>query len=240
MSMIENYVVIDLETTGLDPKRDKIIEVGMIKVVNNEIVGQYETFVNPRRKLKPEIIELTGIADSDLEGAPDQEEIIHQVIRFCDEMPLIGHFIMFDYSFLKRLAVNLGISFEKNGIDTLKLCRQFMPADSKKNLKQACLYYEIEQKGAHRALQDAFVTHQLYQKIKDKHGLDNQEVFSARPLIYQAKKEQPATKRQKEYLRDLTKYHRIDVDIEIDYLSRNEVSRLIDQIITGYGKMIKR
>lgn len=238
--MVESYIVIDLETTGLDPKKDKIIEVGMIKVIHNEIVDQYTSFVNPRRKIKPEITALTGITDQDLKDAPDIETVIGDVICFCSDFPVIGHFVIFDYSFLKRAAVNCGKEFEKTGIDTLKLCRNFMPEDSKKSLKEACLYFGIEQHGAHRAFEDAFVTNQLYQIIKIKHGAEHPDAFQQKALIYQVKKEQPATKRQKEYLHDLSKYHKIDMDLQIEYLTRNEVSRLIDQIISQYGKMIKR
>lgn len=181
----------------------------------------------------------------------------------------MGHRIMFDYSFLKRAAVNHGIPFEKNGIDTLKLCRHFLPEDQPKNLSAACEFFGIRRKKAHRALEDARDSHYLYQrlaeclltkdcplfleigtgsgKIKEEDledvseiclgNKEVKEVFMAKPMIYKVKKEQPATKKQKEDLRYLLKYHKIDVPVEIDHLSRNEVSRLQDQIIFQYGRI---
>ena len=235
----DDYVAIDLETTGLDPKRDKIIEIGAALVSGGEVVKTFSTLVNPRRELDERIGELTGITSDMVAGAPDIGEVIGRIVEFCGALPLLGHHIIFDYSFLKRAAVNQGLPFEKNGIDTLTLCRRFMPDEERKNLGNASLYYGIKQEGAHRAMADALTAHLLYQAVKKIHFSAAPQVFSCKPLVYKVKKEQPATKKQKEVLRDLLKYHRINVSVQIDYLSRNEVSRMTDKIILQYGR-IKR
>ncbi len=267
--MEQSYVAVDLETTGLEAKRDKIIEIGAIHVVNGREIAAFHSMVNPHRRLKEQITELTGITDDMVENAPDIGDIIEEFAEFCGQAPLLGHRIMFDYSFLKRAAVNHGIPFEKNGIDTLKLCRHFLPEDQPKNLSAACEFFGIRRKKAHRALEDARDAHYLYQrlaewlltkdcplfleigtgsgKIKEEDledvseiclgNKEVKEVFMAKPMIYKVKKEQPATKKQKEDLRYLLKYHKIDVPVEIDHLSRNEVSRLQDQIIFQYGRI---
>ena len=267
--MEQSYVAVDLETTGLEAKRDKIIEIGAIHVVNGREIAAFHSMVNPHRRLKEQITELTGITDDMVENAPDIGDIIEEFAEFCEQAPLLGHRIMFDYSFLKRAAVNHGIPFEKNGIDTLKLCRHFLPEDQPKNLSAACEFFGIRRKKAHRALEDARDSHYLYQrlaeclltkdcplfleigtgsgKIKEEDledfseiclgNKEVKEVFMAKPMIYKVKKEQPATKKQKEDLRYLLKYHKIDVPVEIDHLSRNEVSRLQDQIIFQYGRI---
>lgn len=232
----QNYVALDLETTGLDAKRDKIIEVGAIRVQNGTAVVRYHSLVNPRRRLPLKIRELTGICDEMVEQAPDMGDIIAEVVDFCGELPLLGHHVIFDYSFLKRAAVNQGISFERYGIDTLKLCRRFMPAEESKSLAAACAYFEIERRGAHRALGDAEDAHDLYQVLARRFSAE-EETFAAKPMIYKVKREQPASKKQKEDLRYLLKYHKIDVPEEIDFLSRNEASRLTDQIISRYGRI---
>lgn len=85
-------------------------------------------------------------------GAPDIGDVIGRVVELCRDLPLLGHHIIFDYSFLKRAAVNKGLVFEKSGIDTLTLCRRFMPEEEKKNLENASRYYGIKQTDAHRAL----------------------------------------------------------------------------------------
>lgn len=235
----DTYVAIDLETTGLDPKHDKIIEIGAVLVSGGEVIQTFSTLVNPRRELDERIEELTGITSDMVAGAPDIGEVIGRIVEFCGELPLLGHHIIFDYSFLKRAAVNQGLAFEKNGIDTLTLCRRFMPDEERKNLGNASLYYGIKQEGAHRAMADALTAHLLYQAVKKIHFSATPEAFSCKPLVYKVKKEQPATKKQKEVLRDLLKYHRINVSVQIDYLSRNEVSRMTDKIISQYGR-IKR
>ncbi len=237
---LDNYVAIDIETTGLDPKRDKIIEIGAIKVLEGKVCQEKRGFIDPRQALTPLIQELTGISDEMVAGGPGIEEVVEDWESFCRGLPLLGHRILFDYSFLKRAAVNSGIEFERDGVDTLALCRKFMPAEEKKNLTAACAYYGVVQGKAHRALGDAYSAHRLFEELKNRHFQEDPEAFSPKPLIYKIKKERPATKRQKEVLRDLLKYHKINLAVQIDYMTRNEVSRMTDKIISQYGRIIKR
>lgn len=235
--MIDSYIAIDLETTGLEAKLEKITEIAALKVIDGAVTERLVTLINPMRRLGERITELTGITDQMVADAPVIEDVIEDVIKFCGDLPLLGHHIIFDYGFLKRAAVNRSLAFEKDGIDTLTLCRTFMPTDVKRNLSSACAYYRIPQSGAHRGEADAEAAHLLYQKLKLLHSGDKPGLFTAKPLIYKAKREQPATKRQKDYLRDLAKCHRIDVTVQIDAMSRSEVSRMIDNIISQHGRM---
>lgn len=100
--MIDTYVSLDLETTGLNPKLDKIIEIGMVKVCDGEITAQMETFVNPGRALEQRIVELTGIEDKQLADAPEIAEILPEALAFIGDDILLGHGVLFDYSFMKR------------------------------------------------------------------------------------------------------------------------------------------
>ena len=236
----QSYVAIDLETTGLNPKIDKIIEIGAVRVVDGVAVEEKSTLVNPHLELSERIQELTGIQDSMLQDAPGIEEVIGEYIDFCQELPLLGHKILFDFSFLKRAAVDQKLTFEKEGIDTLTLCRRFMPGPEKKTLESACAYYQVEMESAHRALHDAYSAHGLYQVFGRLYGEADEQAFLPKTLIYKVKRQQPASKRQKEVLRELIKYHRIDITAQIDYLSRNEISRLTDKIISQYGRIVKR
>lgn len=232
-----DYVAVDLETTGLEPKKDKIIEIGALRVVDGKVEGIYETFVNPYRKLSEQVKSLTGIQDGELEPAPGIEEVLEEFLAFAGDLPLLGHHVIFDYSFLKRAAVNQGCSFERMGIDTLKLARRFMPEEEKKNLGNACAYFGIRQENRHRALEDAMAAHRLYQEMSKRQGREALEAFCPKPLIYKVKREQPASKRQKEHLQDLLKYHKISLTAQIDHLSRNEISRITDKIIAQYGRI---
>lgn len=235
-----SYAAIDLETTGLDPKRDKIIEVGICLVEQGEVRRELSRLINPHREIAERAKLLTGITGEMVEHAPGIEEVIGEIAAFVGELPLLGHHVIFDYSFLKHAAVNAGLSFEKKGIDTLTLCRSFMPPEEKKNLAAACAWFRIPQETAHRALSDAKAAHFLYQSLRNCHFEENQEAFAAKPLIYKVKREQPASKRQKEGLRELAKYHRINLSVDIEYLTRSEASRLTDKIILNYGRMKKR
>lgn len=233
-----SYLAIDIETTGLEAKRDRIIEIGAIKVKDGQIVEQFQTMVNPHCGLSENIGSLTGITEAMLADAPGIEEIIGGLVEFCEEeLPLLGHHVIFDYSFLKRAAVNGKLAFERDGLDTLKLCRHFMPEEEKKNLAAACAYYGIRREQSHRALADAADAHFLFQALRQRHGEENPEAFAEKPLIYKVKREQPASKKQKEGLRYLLKYHKIDLPVQIDYLSRNEISRITDKIILQYGRI---
>lgn len=235
--MINSYVALDLETTGIGARHEKITEIGMVKVIDGEAVDTYHTMVNPHREIPERIVELTGITDDMVKDAPGIDEILDEVLNFTEDLPLLGHQIIFDYGFLVQAAVNQKRKFEKYGVDTLKLCRYLMPGAEKKNLGAACAYFDVHQDTAHRALSDAYAAHDLYQELKRRFGKERPELFTVKMLQYKAKKERTASKRQKEHLQDLLKYHRIDITVEIDHMSGNEISRMIDKIIFQYGRI---
>lgn len=235
--MVSSYIAVDLETTGLDPKQDKIIEIGAVRVIDGRVTDTYETFVNPYRMLKFNVVMLTGIKDKQVESALGIEDVIDDFLDFAGDLPILGHHVIFDYSFLKRAAVNKGREFERQGIDTLKISRRFMPPEEKKNLKAACEYFGVEQTLSHRALADAKAAHQLYQEMAKRYVGESPEAFGSQALIYKVKREQPASKRQKEHLQDLLKYHKIVLSVQTEHLSRNEISRITDKIIAQYGRI---
>lgn len=233
-----SYIAVDIETTGLNTKLDKIIEIGAVKVIDGQITERFQTLVNPHRDLLEQTEQLTGITADMLVNAPGIDTVIGGLVDFCEEgLPLLGHRIIFDFSFLKRAAVNQKLVFERSGIDTLKLCRHFMPEEEKKNLAAACAFYGITREQSHRAFADAVDAHLLFQALRGRHGRDEPGEFAGKPLIYKVKREQPASKKQKEGLRYLLKYHKIDLPVQIDYLSRNEISRITDKIILQYGRI---
>ena len=235
--MTDSYVAVDLETTGIGTKKEKITEIAMVKVVDGQVADTFHTLINPHRKIPEEIVKLTGIDDEMVKDAPGIETVMAKVIRFCDGFPILGHQVIFDYGFLKQAAVNQKLEFEKEGIDTLKICRMVMPAEEKKNLGAACTYFGICPDIAHRAFSDAMAAHLLYMEMKKRFGEEKNELFEAKSLQYKVKKEKPASKRQKQHLQDLIKYHRINVTVQIESLSGNEISRWIDQIIFTHGRI---
>ena len=124
---IQDFVVLDLETTGLSVKEDQILEIGAVKVQGGEVTASYETFVNPGRKVPERITELTGIRDEMIANAPDVETAVRGFLDFCGGLPLLGHNILFDYSFIKQAAINARLDFEKEAWDTLKIARKALP-----------------------------------------------------------------------------------------------------------------
>lgn len=234
--MSEAYVALDLETTGLNAKEDKIIEIGAVLVKEGEIVETFSSMVNPRRQIPDRVVDITGICQEDVEDAPYLEELLPQIYGFIGDNDLLGHRILFDYSFLKKAFVNAKYSFEKKGIDTLKLSRKFLTQLGSKRLGDVCAYYGIESR-AHRALEDAKAAHLIYQKLRADYYNENTAVhFQATPLIYKVKKEAPASKLQKARLLNLVEAHKIELTIDIDSMSKNEVSRMTDKILAKYGR----
>lgn len=235
-SMYDTYVSIDLETTGLNPKRDRIIEIGAIRVEQGQIVGEFSTFVDPGRKLEERITELTGIRDEDLKNAPQMDEVFPKLLEFMGELPLLGHSILFDYSFLKKAAVDRKISFERTAVDTLQIARKYLQELPHRNLGYLCRYYEIPHQ-AHRALEDAKATDQLFRKLVELFYKEEEDsLFVPKPLHFQVKRDTPATKPQKERLYRLAEQHNITLEVDVEKLTRSEASRLADKILAKYGR----
>ena len=108
--MINRYVALDIEATGLNPAVDRIIEVGMARVEDGCITEKYSTLVYPGMSISERITGLTGIHNEDLTGKPRIEDIIEDITAFIGDWPILGHNVIFDFSFLKKAAVNNGLT----------------------------------------------------------------------------------------------------------------------------------
>lgn len=237
----KSFTVVDLETTGLDPKKDKITEIAAICVENGVITDTYHTYVNPGRCLDERIIELTGITDETLKSAPYIQDVIGDFLEFETTGCLLGHSILFDFSFLKRAAVNAGFQFEKNGIDTLAISRKYLADLESRSLPYLCNHFQIDHL-AHRAMSDVVATYELYKTLLNKFGesADADKLFLPSELIYQVKKESPIMPKQIEQLQRFMSYHHIESAYDINVLTKNEASRYMDQLISQYGRIPTR
>ena len=235
----DGYVALDLEMTGLSPKRDRIIEIGAVRVENGDVQAVFSRLINPGREIPERVTEITGITQADVRNAPYMEEILTELSDFIGDSDLLGHQILLDFSFLKRAFVNAGHAFEKNGIDTLKLARKYLPELPGRRLSELCAYYEIPLR-AHRAADDALAAHNVYQKLRlsfdTPSNADAQKDFRAQPLVCSVKKESPAGRRQKERLLSLLRRHNLPVTVDVEHMSKNEISRLTDRILAEYGR----
>lgn len=237
--MLEDYCVIDLEMTGLNPKHHKILEVAAVRVRKKEIVSECSMLIHQHQPLEEKITELTGIDQEMLAGAKEEDEVLDHFFGFLGEDILVGQNVIFDYSFLKQAAINRKQPFERKAADTLKIARRCLPALEKRTLDALCGYYGIEIGYHHRALDDAKATYLLYERLEKEFGAVQADVFEPKPLIYKAKRQTPATARQKKHLKELADYHKINLNLEWETLTRNEASRQVDRIISQYGRMLK-
>ena len=223
--IISDYIAIDLETTGIRLSKDKIIEVGLLKVKDSHIIDTFSCVINPDMQVDDKILELTKISKNELENAKRIHEVINHIVDFCEEYVLLGH-----YSFIKKEANRAGLEFEKRGIDTYKLCKKVLPENVRKNLTDACNYFGIERKNSHRAFSDAYYTHVLFQEIiKNFKTLE----ISSEAMKVKIKKFVPIRKRTKEDLQKLLNCHRIGCKVNIDLLSESEAKRMMDKIKSG-------
>lgn len=233
--MIKDYVALDVETTGLNPAEDKIIEIGMVKVADGVIVEKYSTLINPQTFLSERITSLTGITQEMLTDKPVMADVIADIMNFIGELPILGHNVIFDFGFIKKAAVNNKYKFERSGIDTLKLARRLLPEVPHKNLEYLCEYFGIDAGNSHRALDDAISAIRLYEKLHeikpDDTGFD--ELIT---LNYNVKKDSPITPAQKSYLTALLDKHALKLDVDMAGLTKSKASKIIDGIISEYGK----
>lgn len=237
--MLKDYVVIDLEMTGLNAKTDKILEVAAIRVRNGKETETFSAVVNPGVVLNEKVRELTGISQKQADGGAPLDETLQEFLDFLADDVLVGQNVIFDFSFLKQWAVNHKIVLEKQAVDTLKLARRFLPVEQKKDLESLCAYLGIPRVNAHRALDDARETAQIFEKMKQLYGGGCEDAFVPKTLLYKAKKQSPATERQKQYLKRFAQYHGIELGEFSQTMTKSEASRLTDQLIAQYGKMIK-
>ncbi|NOR45126.1 MAG: hypothetical protein GQ534_06015 [Candidatus Delongbacteria bacterium] len=168
---LKNYVVFDLETTGTDYFVDKIIEIAGIKYENGEAKETFNSLVNPEQMISEQIINLTGIKNSDLNGQPDIDDVLPKFLDFIDDLPLVAHNIDFDLSFIKYQIQAIGAPdlITKEFHDTLLLSQVLFPVGPPNHkLSTLADYLKINADGFHRALNDCVATGELFNNIIER------------------------------------------------------------------------
>jgi ATP-dependent DNA helicase DinG len=155
-------VAIDLETTGLDPMKDEIIEVGAVRMRDGEVIDEYSTMVDPKIPIPTITTNLTGITEQDVKGAPVIDDILPQIAAFTGDTPVIAHNITMDMGFLQDRH---GILLNNQRIDTYDLASVLIPNAPRYNLNSLTQQVGITLENAHRALDDARATILLYWKF---------------------------------------------------------------------------
>lgn len=159
-----DYIVFDIETTGLSPIKNEIIEISALRVENNTITEEFSKLINPECYISSFISKLTGITQSMLYDAPKTDKVIKEFIDFISDSIVIGHNVTFDIGFIDtKLKKYFDSSFSNNYIDTLKIARKFLPNLPSKKLGQIAQHFKLNTDGMHRGLKDCHVTNLCYQ-----------------------------------------------------------------------------
>ena len=161
----EVYVVFDIETTGLDPYNDKIIEIGAIKLKGKEIIDEFSVFINPEMSIPEEITRLTNITDDMVRDADKIETVLPEFLKFCKDTTVVAHNAKFDVGFINQKAKNQGLEYSPSVIDTLHWARVLLPDQKRFGLKNIANYFNISLDNHHRAVDDAKATAEIFQKF---------------------------------------------------------------------------
>ena len=209
-SLNGTYVVFDLETTGFSPIKDKIIEIGAVKVENGVITDKFSTFVNPKVPIPFEITNLTSITDDMVMEAPDIETILPQFLEFVGDAVLVAHNASFDVSFIEQNCRYQDITPDFTSVDTVAMARILLPTLSKFKLNVVANALHISLENHHRAVDDAGATAEIFVKFM--------EMLRARNIKTLTKLNQFGAQ-NKDAIRKLPSYHVI-------ILAKNQTGRV--------------
>lgn len=176
--MKKKYAIIDIETTGGLAKRDKITEIGVVVHDGEKIVETFQSLVNPGRSIPPNITRITGITDDMVVDAPRFFEIAKRIVELTEGAIFVAHNVRFDYTFIKEAFKDLGYTFSKRQLDTVRLARNTFPGLKSYSLGNLIKHFNIKVKNRHRALDDALATSELLEMILAKEeSSDNIKLF---------------------------------------------------------------
>jgi len=171
-SLFRKYpiVIFDFETTGLDANRDQIIEIGAIKYVNFESVGEFSTLITTSIPLPDVVQRLTGISPDMLVGKPTLQEVLPRFLNFIEGSLLVAHNASFDMGFLRAECLRQGIDIEWPVFCTLKMAREFLVQLERKSLDSLAQHYGLQFEARHRSIGDVKVTSCVLKELLHNEG----------------------------------------------------------------------
>ncbi len=163
-----DYVIVDIETTGLSKRRHKITEIAAVKIKNKEIIEEFSTLVNPRCRIPAFITRLTGINNKMIKNAPFIEKVLPKFLKFLGSSVFVAHCATFDYNFLNHnCELHLNKSIGNPKLCTRKLANRLLHDLPSKRLSNLCEYFDIINEQAHRARPDAIATTHILNNFLD-------------------------------------------------------------------------
>lgn len=167
-NFVDSYVVFDTETTGLKDQYDKIIEIGALKYINNELVEEFDVLINPEMEIPEIITSITGITDDMVQMEKTIDEVLPKFIEFVGELPVICHNAPFDIGFINANLTRLNLGTMKNEtIDTIDLAKIYIPRAYNYKLETLKHYFKLDF-GSHRSVEDCKTTNYIYQECKKR------------------------------------------------------------------------
>ena len=159
------YVVFDIETTGLSPTSNRIIEIGAVRIKDGKIQDTFSEFVNPEVPIPYSITKLTSITDAMVQSAPTIEEILPRFLEYIGEASVVAHNAAFDTGFIRENAKKLGLTFDSTIVDTMTLAHILLPELGKYTLDRLCKQFGVVNEHHHRACDDAAATAEIFVKM---------------------------------------------------------------------------
>lgn len=163
--MSKTYCVVDIEATGGNHKNGRIIEVGIVKVVEGNMTDELSILINPEQAMDAYVSKLTGITDQDLVGAPLFKEVAEEIRAFLGDSIFVAHNATFDYAYLRTELRNAGIEYASDQLCTVDLSRKVFPDEESHSLGKICRSLGLEVTNRHRALGDAISAAKLLQRL---------------------------------------------------------------------------
>lgn len=187
----DEYVAFDLETTGLSSANDRIIEIGAVVMKNGEELDRFQTFVDPQRPLEKKIVELTGITDEMLKGAPKIEEVLPEFLKFVNGRVLVAHNSDFDTGFIRAACARQGLPYTYTAADTLILSQNMLPQLNKFKLDIVSNALSLPDFNHHRAADDAvtcgLIMHRLMARMEEELDVHTLQEINGRMTTLRAK-----------------------------------------------------
>lgn len=167
----DDFIGFDFETTGRDPARDEIIEMGAVKVIGGSEAEVFSTFVKPRRPIPEEVVSITHITPEMVAGAPPAEQALERFMAFCGPLPLVAHNVAFDLAFfINQARLLLGVEIPNDTEDSLIMARWLYPEAPNHRLADVAGIVGVDIEGWHRAENDARAVAGIYMRLKDRNG----------------------------------------------------------------------
>lgn len=169
-----SFVVVDVETTGSDPKKNRIFDISCIRIENRNIVDVFNSLVNPHQFIPPYISKMTGVSNREVYFAPEPAEVFRKVFEFINIKPsiFVAHNANFDFTFLKNSLQRLGLKIDLPQLCTLKLARKLLPREIKKNVGSLSEYFQHKINNRHRAFDDSLATGKILNELLSLATLD--------------------------------------------------------------------